>query len=108
MVLRARRRTAGGTASYPWLGDLGFGVSGAIIAVALLASFQAMKQLKFFARLGGAVEVILRETMKPQWATSRCLEKRTRSAKRKNAIKASICSRRRHGSEFYFDLGLKP
>ena len=36
------------------------------IAVALLASFQAMKQRKFFARLGGAVEVILRENMKPQ------------------------------------------
>jgi len=54
------------------------------IAVALLASVQAMKQRKFpapivillveiglyvvwfFARLGGAVEVILRENMKPQ------------------------------------------
>ena len=40
------------------------------IAVALLASIQAMKEWKFFvyrlARRGGAVEVILRENMKPQ------------------------------------------
>ena len=67
MVLRARRRTAGGTASLLWArrpGLLGYVVQ--FIAVALLASVQAMKQRKFFARLGGAVEVILRENMKPQ------------------------------------------
>jgi len=69
----------------PGLGDLGFWAYVVqFIAVGLLASVQAMKQWKFpapivilfveiglyvvwfFARLGGAVEVILRENMKPQ------------------------------------------
>jgi hypothetical protein len=49
----------------------------------------------FFARLGGVVEVILRENMKPQLGNIALPRKAsTRSAKLKNAIKASVWSRR--------------
>src|SRR5208282_3665513 len=108
----------------PGLGDLGFWAYVVrFIAVALLASVQAMKQRKFpaaivilfveiglyvvwfFAGLGGAVEVILRENMKPQLGNIALPRKADKISQAEERFQGSVCSRRwANGNEFYFDL----
>jgi len=94
------------------------------IAVALLASVQAMKQRKFpglapivilfveiglyvvsfFARLGGAADVIPRENMKPQLGNIALPRKADRISQAESAIKHRSGADAGHGSKFYFDL----